>query len=95
MMFAAVLQMTALATTPGSNPDPVTPATVSAVAVKPPPKDSPQDVVCQDEQETGGLFFHKVCATREVWDARRRQDLDDLNHQRDQAGKAPGAVMRY
>jgi hypothetical protein len=51
----------------------VTPATADAAA---PPQKSKSEKVCWDEAPTGTRFSHRVCATREQIDQRRKDDQD-------------------
>ena len=67
------------------------PAPVAPTPAKPPPKDRSQEVVCEDHEELGSLFSHRVCATRAQWEARRVHDQDDISHQRDEMGKVSGS----
>jgi hypothetical protein len=54
---------------------PVAAAPVAADAAAPPQK-SKSEKVCWDEAPTGTRFSHRVCATREQIDQRRKDDQD-------------------
>lgn len=75
-LIAAMLVAAATPEAPAGSaatpPATVQPATVQAAAT-PTPK---SEKICWDETPTGTRFSHKVCATREQLDQRRRDDQD-------------------
>jgi hypothetical protein len=91
MWIATMALVAALACADQPPPPPATPAPVAPKPAKPPPKDRSQEIVCEDHEELGSLFSHRVCATRAQWEARRVHDQEDISHQRDEMGKSAGS----
>jgi hypothetical protein len=77
-LFAAASVATAVVAAEGTTPSSTTPAAVPAPVAPPSSKKDPNARVCKTSPVIGTRVPSRICMTRAEWEARTRQDRQDL-----------------